>query len=94
MFMIMFAQCLNECNKKDGRNDFTATHHVKDIVDFVNPFLLDYLPKYVKQYNLEHKEFFSVKHIMRVIEYLFNWLHIKKYTGHKLTRNAEFQTEG
>jgi len=59
-------------------------------VDFVNPFILDYLPKYVRQYGFENKEFFQVKHIMRVIEYLFNWLHIKKYTGHKLNRNAEF----
>lgn len=72
--------------------EFIKTNNVKDIVDFVNPFVLNYLPKYITEYGLQNREFFQAKHIMKVIEYLFNWLLMKKYTGHKLTRNSEYKT--
>lgn len=99
MFMVLFTRCLNDHGDQPTPEapaetvEFIKSNHVKDIVDFVNPFLLDYLLKYINEYGLQSKEFFQVKHIMKVIEYLFNWLLMKKYTGHKLIRNDQYRLE-
>jgi hypothetical protein len=61
-------------------------------VDIVNVFILDYFPKYVEEFSLQQKEFFQIKHIIKVMEYLFTWMLMKKYSGHKIRRNDEFKT--
>ena len=60
------------------------------LVPLVNKFMLQHIPRYRKEMELEGVALFSDKNILRLIELFFNWLTHKKYLNHKIRINEHY----
>ena len=52
--------------------------------------MLNYAPKFRKEYELEKVPLFNNKNLAQLIELFFNWLTNKKYLGHKVKINENY----
>ncbi len=60
---------------------------IRNVVNFINIFILNYYPKYYEEYDLKGMTFFMPENIKKFMELFFNWLTIKKYICYKVKIN-------
>lgn len=66
-----------------------------EIVDFLNQFVVEYLPKAMKDRAEEFKDFKIVReefidsHVLKILAYLCKWLYARRYTNTKIEFNLK-----
>lgn len=55
--------------------------------EFLNEFIMDYLPDYIESNSLQDVKFLRSDHAVSIIYSIHNWVFDKKYTGDQVFKS-------